>query len=203
MLLDRNVIDKILEAGLYRISISIEGTTKEVYEKHRLGANFEKVKENLENLKNARDKKGMDFPQIRIQTVLLDELKRDFSSYSAFWERYADEVSYLDARNETEENNYGREKSQWACPFLWQRMAILWDGTMLPCLVHRVEDLSAMILGNAKHAHIKEMWKSHRSCELRKFHMEGKSHEITSCVECSYRDTEIRKLNNRSVTNGK
>ena len=194
VLLDENTIHRLLDAGLFRISISVEGTTGEVYEKHRVGARFDDVVRNVKNLKNIRDKRKLSFPQIRVQTVLLDELKGSFPAYVEFWKGIADEVSYLDARKETPGDNRDKKVALWACPFLWQRIAVLWDGTALPCLMHGVKDPGPMSLGNAGEKSIGDMWMSARSEGLRISHKEGESHKIASCVECSYRAMETDKL---------
>jgi len=194
MLLSKDMINDLLDAGLFRISISLEGTTQDVYEKYRVGANFEKVLNNIKNLKKSRDERQLSFPQIRIQTVLLDELKDSFSAYVKFWKKVAEEVSFLDARKETPGGSPDERIVDWACPFLWQRMSILWDGTLLPCLMHGVDDLDSMSLGNVKKVSIKKMWDNAQLNEFRKLHKQGLSHKLKACRECSYRAMEIDKL---------
>ena len=193
LLLNEDMINKLLDAGLFRISISVEGTTKEVYEKHRRGSNFEEVLNNIKNLRKIRDDRKLLFPQIRVQTVLLDELKESFPDYVKFWGAFADEVSYLDARSESSDSNYRPKQANWACPFLWQRMTILWDGTILPCLAHGIKDVSPLVLGNAGEESIKKAWDSEVCKRLRELHKSGESHRMKACVECSYRTMEIDK----------
>lgn len=192
-LLTEDVIDKLLDAGLFRISISVEGTKKEVYEKYRPGAKFEDVHNNIKALRKIRDARNMNFPKIRIQTVLLNELKGSFSSYVDFWKNLADEVSYLDGRKETPPDKPSADPASWACPFLWQRMVLLWDGTMLPCLMHGVSNFDLMSLGNINETKISEAWKSGRFSQYRRLHQTGLSHKIQGCRECSYRAMEVRK----------
>ena len=74
----------------------MEGFTKEVYERHRVGANFEKVLSNIINLQDEKKKKGVNHPKVRVQTVLLDEIKDNLEEYKKFWSEIADEVAYLD-----------------------------------------------------------------------------------------------------------
>jgi radical SAM protein with 4Fe4S-binding SPASM domain len=194
ILLTEEKFEQLIGAGLDRISISIEGFTREVYEKFRVRATFERLLHNVSRLIEIRERKNSRFPQVRIQTVLLGELKRDFNDYVAFWRQYADEVSYLDAREEETDTIKINDTAAWACPFLWQRMTILWDGTILPCLMHGITDFGSMMLGNIKDCFISELWQGEKERLLREAHRNGESHRIPACVECSYRAMEIGKL---------
>jgi radical SAM protein with 4Fe4S-binding SPASM domain len=194
-LLDESKINKLIDVKLDRISVSFEGTTREFYESCRVGANFEKVVANVKLLRKIRDKRGVKYPQIRVQTVLLPELKESFPQYVAFWQDIADEVAYLDARQETAGDDHRGLVADWPCPFLWQRMVILWDGTLLPCLMHGVADFSLMSLGNVKKTSIKDAWRSQQSARCRDLHKSGKAHQLEACDRCSYRAMELEKLN--------
>jgi len=193
-LLNEEKINQLIDSGLDRISISFEGIDKQVYEKYRVGARYEDVVKNIENLRHIRDKRSMSHPQIRVQTVLLPELRDEFSEYVKFWENIADEVAYLDARCERPEDNHRGVIANWACPFLWQRMVVLWDGTLLPCLMHGVSDFSLMSLENVNKAGIKEQWNSEVFSYCRKLHKLGNAHKLPACDWCSYRAMELEKL---------
>jgi MoaA/NifB/PqqE/SkfB family radical SAM enzyme len=193
-LLNEERINRLIDAGLDRISISFEGTTKEVYESNRVGAKYEDVLANVKALRLIRDRRGLSHPQIRVQTVLLPELKDSFPQYVEFWQEIADEVSYLDARHEGPDDDHRGLVADWACPFLWQRMTILWDGTLLPCLMHGVADFELMSLGNVKEVSIKEMWLSQRANSYRELHKSGQAHQLEACDICSFRAMELEKL---------
>lgn len=192
-LLDEKRFNQMIDAGLDRISVSFEGTTKDVYEKNRVGAKFEKIVKNIQALKTIREKRGVKHPQIRIQTVLLPELKPHFDEYVKMWKPYVDEVAYLDPRRESPSDDHRDLKGDWACPFLWQRMTILWDGTLLPCLMHGISDFSLLAYGNVMNRKIKDAWKSTSASRYRELHMAGKAHEIEACNRCSFRGMELEK----------
>lgn len=193
-LLGGEKIDQLIDSGLDRISISFEGISKEVYERYRAGAKYEVVVENIKKLRRIRDSKSLSYPQIRIQTVLLPELKELFSQYVEFWQEIADEVGYLDTRRERSSDEHRGLIANWACPFLWQRMAILWDGSLLPCLMHGIDDFRLMSLGNVRKVSIKAMWQSKKISKYRDLHRSGQAHKFEACDRCSYRATELDKL---------
>jgi len=199
-LLDEDKINRLIDAGLDRISISIEGITKEVYESYRVGAKYEDILSNVKALRLIRDRLGLSYPQIRVQTVLLPELEEGFPRYVEFWQGIADEVAYVDTRRETSDDDHRGLVADWACPFLWQRMAILWDGTLLPCLMHGVSDFNLMSLGNVKEVSIKEMWQSKKAAQYRQLHKSGQAHELEACDRCSYRAMELEKLGIKKVS---
>lgn len=193
-LLGENKINQLIDSGLDRISVSFEGITREVYESYRVGANYEKVLSHIKNLRLIREKRGLAYPQIRVQTVLLPELEEGFPQYVEFWQSVADEVAYLDARHETPDDDHRGSVANWSCPFLWQRMVILWDGTLLPCLMHGVSDFSLMSLGNVNEISIKEMWQGKKAMQYRELHKSGHAHNLEACDRCSYRAMELEKL---------
>ncbi|TAJ24520.1 MAG: radical SAM protein [Nitrospirae bacterium] len=192
-LLTDTLVHKLIDAGLDRISVSFEGITKEAYEGYRPGAKYDKVIENVRRLKTIRDQRGLGYPQIRMQTVMLPELQEAFGQYTDFWKPWVDEVAYIDARREGPQDDHRGLRADWACPFLWQRMTILWDGTLLPCLMHGVTDFSLLALGNVKETSIKSLWQSERAARYRTLHREGRAHELEACDRCSFRAMELEK----------
>jgi pyrroloquinoline quinone biosynthesis protein E len=62
---------KLIDTGVNEVLISIDGTTKEVFEKIRQGANFEKIMENCRLINNYCNSKGL--LKTRMWTVLQKE----------------------------------------------------------------------------------------------------------------------------------
>ena len=125
---------------------------------------------------------------------MVPELRDSFSEYVRFWEGLADEVAYLDMRREGPEDDHRGLRGDWACPFLWQRMTILWDGTVLPCLMHGVPDFSLLRLGQVGQRNLKEMWLGPQASRYRALHQAGKAHTLEACDRCSFRSMELEKM---------
>ena len=69
LLLKKEKLERILNAGLDWICISMDGATPDMYEKIRIGSSFERVCENVSNIANMRTAK---IPKTMINFVLMD-----------------------------------------------------------------------------------------------------------------------------------
>jgi MoaA/NifB/PqqE/SkfB family radical SAM enzyme len=182
---------KVIEAGLTRITFSFEGYTKDYYERIRVKGDFDEIVGNIRRFHELRKKLGSSTPRIRISGVLLPEMKPYLSEYINFWKPYADQVSTNDWIQE-DVNLHAlptKYKADWACATLWQRMAIWWDGTILPCNQDYLAD--DLCLGNLRDTTLKEAWLSPLHNKMRDAHKAGNSHLFDKCSTCSYRDQQI------------
>jgi len=62
--------EKIIHSGIQKIIVSLDGVSKESYEKYRLGGNFEKVKEGIKLLSEVKKRKHSRYPYIVIQMLV-------------------------------------------------------------------------------------------------------------------------------------
>lgn len=186
MLLDEAMSRKLIEAGLDRISISIDGTTASEYEGVRLGARFDTLVKNLETLIRLKKELSVTYPKIRIQTVKFPDT--DAKAYKEKWQGYADEIAMVDYKDESIRNQ--NLCGKWACPQLWQRLTIEWDGTVLGC---NNDDPRNICLGNAAERSIRDCWHDERLMGIRRLHQEGRSHEVEDCNGCPWRTAQMGK----------
>ncbi|MDO8603557.1 MAG: radical SAM protein [Candidatus Omnitrophota bacterium] len=191
-LLSEEISKKLIDTGLDRISISFEGHTKEIYERYRVGSGFEKVVSNIENMQTLKRRYGVKHPKIRVQTVMLPDIEASFDSYKKFWSKRADEVGFLDYKDMKDKKMGVRYP--WACSQIWQRMAVWWDGTILPC---NHDDDGLLMLGNVMKGSIKKAWRSKKLSEIRNSHRDGRADDVLACDGCYLRDSEILKLMGR------
>lgn len=189
MLLTEKTILRLIDAGLDRISVSVEGTDPESFERERRGAKFSKILQNIDHLMELRAQKGVKHPKVRVQTVALPGI--DLAEYAEYWQPHCDEVAAIDYKEAEElERNKSLEDSDWACPQLWQRMTIEWDGTVIPC---NNDDYRLLSPGNGKDKTIYDCWHDAAVNEARELHKQGKSHMVKACNGCPWRTTQILK----------
>jgi radical SAM protein with 4Fe4S-binding SPASM domain len=124
---------------------------------------------------------------VRVQTINFPEL--DIDNYRFFWSRHCDEVAAIDFKDAL--NRKSGLMHDWACPQLWQRMTIQWEGTVLPC---NNDDLCLLSPGNVKVKSLYACWHDAKVKKARNLHRNGKSHKIASCDGCPWRSAQINKL---------
>jgi len=188
-LLTREKANMLIDSGLDRLTVSVESFNKEMYERNRVGAKFEDMVANVETLRQLRDRLKCTKPKIRIQAVLIPELRERMDEFVDFWKDKSDQVSY----NEMLDNPPRKirlVRSQWVCPFHYQRIAIMWDGTITTC---SSDFYGKLALGNIDSTSMRDCWHSPLDT-LRKLHREGRAHEIKTCVECPLRMNELKKI---------
>lgn len=187
MLLGRDMCERLIDAGLDRISISVDGVDHFAFEKERRGAHFKVILRNIKTLIMLRKKRKAEHPKVRVQTILLPGL--DLDAYQSFWGDKCDEVAAIDYKDVLH-----RQKNlvyDWACPQLWQRMSIDWEGNVFPC---NNDDLRLLSLGNIKEKPVYKCWHSDKTREIRMLHRAGQSHKVEACNGCPWRAAQIKKL---------
>ena len=187
MLLNEAKTRALMEAGLNRISVSIEGVDPATFERERVGARFDVIKRNLERLLNMRAKSGLTYPRVRLQTVTLPWI--DLEEYARYWSAYSDETAAIDYKKANDRNT-SLVAGNWACPQLWQRMTIEWDGRIMPC---NNDDYRHLSPGNVAEMSVSECWQAPVAQNARELHMAGHSHELASCNGCPWRTTQVSK----------
>ncbi|MBP7527605.1 MAG: radical SAM protein [Syntrophorhabdaceae bacterium] len=188
MLLSEEMSLKLMDAGLDRISVSVDGTDAVVFERERRGAKYDRILKNVETLMALREERGYPNPKVRVQTVRLPGL--DMEDYTRFWSSRCDEVGAVDFK-EVIERNIDIVKDDWACPQLWQRMTIEWDGTIMAC---NNDDFRLLSPGNVRTRTVFSSWQDPLVQEARGRHRAGRSHEVAACKGCPWRTTQILKL---------
>ncbi|MHC4487646.1 MAG: radical SAM/SPASM domain-containing protein [Planctomycetota bacterium] len=202
-LLDKQKQEELLTSGVDVIYISIDGFTKEVYEKIRIGLPFEKVKDNVLGLLHTRKSKALRPPYVVIAGLgLTDEIL--LTVKSDFYE----EVKELSDRvTITELNNThswaGSIESQNCRPFakrnqpcrrLWASLSVLWDGQVSLCCIDYEGKIN---LGNITKQSIKDLYNNPIFKKLRNHHVNKEFNKIPLCKDCEERPSWVNKRSER------
>ncbi len=178
-LLDKEKAFELMSAGLDYIVFSVDGNTKETYEKIRKGANFMEVENNIHNfLKIKRD--GGFKTKTQIQIIKMVENKKEIDSFIKKWKKT--DIDYINVKSFSTRawrakeinkhvNASGLSKlknkilSRPPCFYLWETLIILWNGEVVVCC----QDLRGELkVGDVKRESLMEIWNNPKLLELRR-----------------------------------
>lgn len=190
--LTKDKVKAILDAGLDFIIFSFDGYEKEVYEKIRVNANFEKTLGNIKGFLEEKKRRGSRKPYVVFQVIegfsdqRTDEKRKTF--LKGLEGLPIDKISLIEPH--TFGGKISREgdkkfrtvgRKYVPCTFLWYSMSIKWDGTVVPCCV----DLAGeMPLGDVRKESLFEIWNSQKLIELREKIASGKYTDVQLCRGC-------------------
>jgi MoaA/NifB/PqqE/SkfB family radical SAM enzyme len=194
--LDEETSRKLIDSGLDRIYLSMDGLTKETYEKVRVKGNFEVVRGNIERFLDLKHELGSAI-EADIQIVRLSETDAEVEEFVRTWKSsYADLINIkeldtwggqIDDVNalavETENDDPNRDRKP--CPNLWYHCHIHWDGVLVSCS----RDYDAVTpLGNVKNGGVLKTWHGARMRMMRRWHAQGNfcAHQCIDCTEWAW-----------------
>jgi hypothetical protein len=178
---------KLVKSGLNRITISIDGITKETYEKLRVKGSFEDVYRNVDDLLRIKKELGSSAPHVTVQIIKTTENASEIEPFVEFWRDKVDEVSVTNIGITVTESVLRfslREKNQKIrkpCEQPWQRLSILWDGTVTVCCS---DFEGALSIGSLTDSSLTDLWHGPEMTTLRKRHVE-KDFEGLICKTCT------------------
>jgi radical SAM protein with 4Fe4S-binding SPASM domain len=193
-LLDEKRGRRLLEAGVDTVRYSVEGTTRETYERIRKGGSWETLLRNMKQFKALRDELR---PRTRLSLnmILMRDTLEESERVNEVFGHLVDEIvlSPLEGLGD-----HGRELSagQWleevdythrnACRLLWEMMNISVDGKVTLCCA----DLEAAnVVGDAITEDFGSIWRGPKLESFRSLHRQGKFHQIGICSNCSFGST--------------
>ena len=194
-LFTRDLLSQLVDAGLDRLNISLEGINRDQYLEHaKVDVDFDKLTEHLIWLYS---NKGNCEITIKIPgNYLTDEQKNIF--YSTFG-NYCDRIFVEDIApiwplfdvekraNTTVQNTEGQYKlpleQKDTCTYIFYAAAINADGTVSACCPDWDQKL---IVGDARKESLKNIWNSKSFNALRRQHLEGRRCNNNICYNCGH-----------------
>lgn len=186
LLLDKQYIEELCEAGIDRVVISLQGLDGDAYYKEcGVKIDFERFYYHLKYFyQKKRD------TQIHIKIVdeaVGDERDRFYEMFSPIADRvFVESVvplwTDLDMKTgEVEKNKYGDTfKVQQCCPLVFYTINVLPDGTIYPCSHIR----PPFKLGNVKETTIYEAWNGAQKKTFMKDMLESGRFKMEACKNC-------------------
>lgn len=186
-LLDRETSEALIDSGLDQLFFSFDGASKEQYEMIRVGANYEKVINNIRTFYEVRQARGVQRPFTRVSMVLMKETKDCVDEFVRLFEGIVDAVALLDYTDHSSQHpdrgmvDLTKVKAKFCCPQLWQRMFVHPDGVVTPCCIDSARELK---VGNIFKQSAQEIWLGKSYQRMRELHATGRFDEIPTCTRC-------------------
>jgi MoaA/NifB/PqqE/SkfB family radical SAM enzyme len=186
VLLTEEKIREFIEAGLDRIIFSVDGATKETYERIRWPAKFEVVVQNIRRLVELRDELGYDRPCVRVQMVNMEETRHEIEAFIKMWKPVANKLGIITKRERDPTKKISKHRKAFPCPQIWQRMMVCWDGEVRMCCG---DWLGEIRVGDATKESLYDLWHGEVYTRIRELHRRGEFDKIPVCAKC-----EINKI---------
>lgn len=194
---------EIVQSGLDRILISIDGTTQEVYEQYRVHGSLQKVLDGTKHLVEARKNLNSRTPHIIFQFLVVRPNEHQIEEAKQLANEYkVDEIRFKTAQVYDYENGnpliptvekYSRYKRlsngkfivksslDNHCWRMWSGAVVTWDGKVVPCCFDKD---ATHEMGNLSKEDFKSIWKGKAYAMFRKQLLKGRK-EIDICKNCS------------------
>lgn len=192
---------KVVTSGLDYLSVSIDGTSQEAYEKYRIGGDYQKALDNLKRLLIVKKKLNSQTPSIRWQFIVnkynehqieeARQIAKDIGVEIYFQvltpglgitEKYsADQIEdfYNDWKPKNSKYVYDPTNAcyDYACFWLWRGTILSYQSTIAPCCIANDPKTD---FGNFGDITFKEIWNN-------KYYVSARANFSTTPVEVSFK----------------
>ena len=168
---------RLMEAGLDEIKVSLDGASREEFERIRTPLKFDTVVQNvieLVKLRNASRSK------LRVRVACCSTTDKEATMRSL--EKVVDAFSFGKLHNWAGQEAVNKRLRK-PCSRLWRTFTVLADGDVSLCCL---DYDGQQILGHVDRQHsIRDVWNDRPYVEVRRAHREARQGEIPLCANCT------------------
>ena len=185
------VLYDIVDSGINQINVSVDGHTSEVYEHYRPGGKFDKLVEDLKELKAYRDQmKSSLFINIRVM-ISPSEFNK-INEIIAFWQPLGDVVSkqfIIDLNHSTTTGCFktNDQKDRFPkCSLPFKILDIHWNGNV-PLCTYSIKQSGlkeGVLLGNIGTTSLYDLWNHKLIKQYRDAHRNRITEKMPLCNGC-------------------
>lgn len=178
LLLNDEMQDNLIEAGVDFISFSLDTIDKEVYAHSRLTGNLAVSERNVENMGRKcmeRKKSGLAVPTLQVSTIDIEEYRSSREEFIEKWRQYVDIVRVYEQHDENGklvnpdvQKKFDVFSERKPCRKVFTDMIIYWDGRLALCNYDWGERRN---IGNVAETTLYEAWNSNLYEEIRTMHL--------------------------------
>ncbi len=200
-LLNIEMARAILGTQLHNIRFSIDGNSKQTFEKVRkqrkdnayadssIAVDYESVLNNIQGFSDLKKALGKDSPKLGVRITNFKSTQQEIDDYTLYWKERVDFVDIAPLLSWSGQIVQGKNNSSYRFPcfFLWDSIVVNWDGTLVPCCIYvdRTGDGKGA-LANLNTESLEEAFYSPRIQRLRLAHLDNDLDEVAPfCVLCT------------------
>lgn len=194
---------KIIDSGLDRLIISVDGYDQATYKKYRVGGSFDKVIDGIKNMVNARKEMKSRKPFLVVQSLVFSHNENKMADFKKQMKKLGvDKVVFKTAQfynfesgneflpmnqkyaryRETEPGKFQHNKKVGnKCWKMWHSNVVTVDGSVVPCCYDKDADFK---LGNVGKKSMIDTWNSKEYSEFRKRILRDQE-SIEMCRNCN------------------
>jgi len=194
-LLHQQLADQLFELdGLTYINFSVNGFSKEVYEKTMVSLDRNATYKNILYFLEQKEKLEADDVLVTVTAVETKLNKKDYKNFFRFWKKQkgvfevlsAELMDRMGAEYDGEIGKLGQmtKKTNWLspCRMLWGPLNVYYDGKVGPCC--KDNDKRELIIGDLTKQTVREVSTGEALNNLRECHLAGKRTEHPVCGKC-------------------
>lgn len=188
LLLDKKMIDNLLDRKVDVIEVSINAHTKEGYYKLRRRNDYDEIVARIHYLIKTRDSRSNYETKIMVSIINQREVENEVTDFVKYWTPLVDKVitrtytSFRGMVNSTKEP-FDKEAERCPCLMLWRRITLNSEGKLRFCFNDWRNQSVMMDMRNIDS--IEEVWRGKEYQRLRQLHLERRFNEIPYCANCT------------------
>ncbi len=206
LLMSPKIAEGLVQAGLDKLKVSLDGVDQATYEKYRRGGDFNKLIKNISRLREIRDRLGMRRPIIQAQCIVMRHNEEKIDEFKALAMRIgADQVKFKtfnaklsgekgsaeglsmipgDSRlrryTDGDAADIRTEYMLSYCTWPWDCLVVNADGTIVPCCY----DFNGNYrLGTVSYEHFRSWWATPERKSFRR-KLRSAPQSIPICSRC-------------------
>lgn len=212
---DDAFLEALVRSGLGHFAASVDGASRESYEKYRIGGNFDRVIQNLERLARVKKNAGGDTPRISYKMLLHRYNQHEVEQARKLAESIGVEFWLQENLGMTEEDRAewtadsirekyglgpitnvdmnGQTRVTTECRQLWDTLVVNANGDVFPCCIVCTPGSA---VGNIAAEPFAKIWNNEKMQYLRRYVLEATLRAPSfpnSCCGCAFRSCTFRR----------
>jgi radical SAM protein with 4Fe4S-binding SPASM domain len=189
-------VKELMDTGLDRILLSLDGTNQETYSFLRgKNAHYGKAVDNINRLVELKLQTKKEKPFIEVSMIRMKETEAEIEEFKNRWNMQGinkilikqfktwdgSDAEIIKLAEEAQLSETYREPVEYPCVRPWFIITILWDGRVVPCCY---DYDGKYIIGDLNSESLEEIWNNERMRKLRWQHINNNFEGNPLCAEC-------------------